>query len=88
VAIDYGGERSGTVFGAMNTAGNLGAMLFPVTIGWLVSATGTWNAALMAFVVLMAVDAVLWAMLDPQGTFLAQTARSDAVAAGPPATRT
>jgi nitrate/nitrite transporter NarK len=88
VAIDYGGERSGTVFGAMNTAGNLGAMLFPVTIGWLVSATGTWNAALTAFVVLMAVDAVLWAMLDPQGTFLAQTPRSDVVAAGPPATRT
>jgi hypothetical protein len=42
----------------------------------------------MAFVVLMAVDAVLWAMLDPQGTFLAQTPRSDVVAAGPPATRT
>lgn len=88
VAIDYGGERSGTVFGAMNTAGNFGAMLFPVTIGWLVSATGTWNAALMAFVVLMAVDAVLWAMLDPQGTFLAETPRSAAVASGPPAART
>lgn len=71
VAIDYGGDRAGTVFGAMNTAGNLGAMLFPVTIGWLVSATGTWNAALIAFVVLMAVDAVLWAVLDPRGTFLA-----------------
>ncbi|MGB8852727.1 MAG: MFS transporter [Pirellulales bacterium] len=71
VAIDYGGERVGTVFGAMNTAGNLGAMLFPVTIGWLVSATGTWNAALVAFVVMMAVDAVLWAVLNPQHTFLA-----------------
>ena len=70
VAIDYGGDRVGTVFGAMNMAGSTGAMLFPVTVGWLVSATGTWNAALFAFAVLMAVDAVLWAALNPQGRFL------------------
>ena len=69
VAIDYGGERVGTVFGAMNMAGSFGAMLFPVTVGWLVSATGTWNAALFTFAALMAVDAVLWALLNPQGTF-------------------
>jgi len=71
VAIDYGGDRVGTVFGAMNTSGNLGAMLFPVTVGWLVTATGTWNAALFLFAALMAIDAVLWAVLDPKGTFLA-----------------
>jgi MFS family permease len=69
VAIDYGGERVGTVFGAMNMAGGIGAMLFPVTVGWLVSVTGTWNAALFAFGVLMAIDAALWALLNPQGTF-------------------
>lgn len=70
VAIDYGGDRVGTVFGAMNMAGAFGAMLFPVTVGWLVSATGTWNAALFTFAALMAVDAVLWALLNPQGRFL------------------
>jgi MFS family permease len=69
VAIDYGGEQVGTVFGAMNMAGGIGAMLFPVTVGWLVSATGTWNAALALFAALMAIDAVLWALLNPQGTF-------------------
>jgi MFS family permease len=69
VAIDYGGERVGTVFGAMNMAGGIGAMLFPVTVGWLVSATGTWNAALFTFAGLMAIDAVLWALLNPQGRF-------------------
>jgi MFS family permease len=69
VAIDYGGEQVGTVFGAMNMAGGIGAMLFPVTVGWLVSATGTWNAALFTFAALMAIDAVLWALLDPRGTF-------------------
>jgi cyanate permease len=45
-------------------------MLFPVTVGWLVSATGTWNAALFTFAALMAIDAVLWALLDPRGRFL------------------
>jgi MFS family permease len=69
VAIDYGGDRVGTVFGAMNMAGGIGSMLFPVTVGWLVSATGTWNAALFTFAALMAIDAVLWALLNPGGTF-------------------
>jgi MFS family permease len=72
VAIDYGGDRVGTVFGAMNMAGSFGAMLFPVTVGWLVSATGTWNAALFTFAGLMAIDAVLWALLNPQGRFMEQ----------------
>lgn len=70
VAIDYGGERVGMVFGAMNMAGGIGAMLFPVTVGWLVSATGTWNAAILLFAALMAIDAVLWALLNPKGSFL------------------
>jgi nitrate/nitrite transporter NarK len=73
VAIDYGGERVGTVFGAMNMAGAFGAMLFPVTVGWLVSATGTCNVALLVFAVLMAIDAVLWAVLNPQGRFMERT---------------
>ena len=68
--MDYGGERVGTVFGAMNTAGNVGAMLFPAAVGWLVTATGTWNSALVLFAVLMVVDACLWLILDPQGRFL------------------
>jgi MFS family permease len=69
VAIDYGGERVGMVFGAMNMAGGIGAMLFPVTVGWLVTATGTWNAALVLFAALMAIDAVLWALLNPPQEF-------------------
>jgi MFS family permease len=73
VAIDYGGDRVGTVFGAMNMAGSFGAMLFPLTVGWLVSATGTWNAALFTFAALMAVDAVLWLLLNPRGRFMEPT---------------
>ena len=70
VAIDYGGDRVGTVFGTMNMAGNFGAALFPVTVGWLVTATGTWNAALVLFAALMAIDAVLWSILNPRHQYL------------------
>jgi MFS family permease len=82
VAIDYGGDRVATVFGAMNMTGAFGAMLFPVTVGWLVSATGTWNAALFTFAALMAVDAVLWMLLNPRGRFLEPAA--DVLSAGRP----
>lgn len=44
-----------------------------VTVGWLVSAAGMWNAALFTFAALMAVDAVLWALLIPTRKFLEQT---------------
>jgi MFS family permease len=80
VAIDYGGDRVGVVFGAMNMAGGLGAMLFPVTVGWLVSATGTWNAALFTFAAMMAIDSVLWMLLNPRGRFLERLTRPTAVA--------
>ena len=68
VAIDFGGRRVGTVFGAMNMCGGLGAMLFPASVGWLVSTTGDWNMALFTFAGLMAIDAVCWALLNPRGT--------------------
>lgn len=71
VAMEFGGSRVGTVFGAMNMAGNIGSMLFPVTVGWLVKATGTWNSALFLFAILMGVDAVLWAILNPKTQFMA-----------------
>jgi len=68
VAIDFGGKHVATVFGAMNMCGNFGAMLFPVTVGLVVTWTKNWNLALFIFAGLMAVDAVCWAMLNPSGT--------------------
>lgn len=67
VAVDFGGRRSATVFSVMNMCGNFGAMLFPVTIGWVVSRTGNWNLALFVFAGIFAVDAVCWALLNPKG---------------------
>lgn len=68
VAIDFGGKHVATVFGAMNMCGNFGAMLFPVTVGWVVAKTNNWNYALFIFAGLFAIDAVCWSLLNPQGT--------------------
>ena len=44
------------------------AMLFPVTVGWVVAKTNNWNYALFIFAGLFAIDAVCWSLLNPQGT--------------------
>ncbi len=68
LAIRFGGRSVATVFSAMNMCGNLGAALFPVTAGWLVAQTGNWNLMLFLFAGIMAISAVCWALLNPQGT--------------------
>jgi MFS family permease len=68
VAITFGGKHVATVFSTMNMFGNFGASLFPLTAGWLVAQTGNWNLILFLFAAVMAIDAVCWALLNPQGT--------------------
>ncbi|MCY3004817.1 MAG: MFS transporter [Planctomycetota bacterium] len=68
VAISFGGRQVATVFSTMNMFGNLGAALFPLTAGWLVAQTGNWNLILFLFAFVMAIDAICWAFLNPQGT--------------------
>ncbi len=68
VAISFGGRHVATVFSTMNMFGNLGAALFPLTAGWLVAQTGNWNLILFLFAAVMAIDALCWALLNPQGT--------------------
>ena len=67
VAIDLGGSQVATVFSTMNMCGNVGAALFPVAAGWLVSSTGNWNVMVYLFAGIMAVDAACWAALNPKG---------------------
>jgi MFS family permease len=72
VAIKFGGRQVATVFSAMNMCGNIGAALFPITAGWLVDKTGNWNLILFLFAGIMAIDAVCWALLNPQGTLFGE----------------
>jgi MFS family permease len=68
VAISYGGSYVATVFSTMNMFGNMGAALFPILAGWLVSRTDNWNLILFLFAGIMAIDAICWALLNPIGT--------------------
>jgi len=66
VSMDFGGARVATVFSVVNTCGNLGAAVFPLAIGWLVDRSGNWNMVLFIFSGIFAVDAILWALLNPK----------------------
>ncbi len=75
VAIKFGGKQVATVFSVMNMCGNIGAALFPAVSGWLVAKTGNWHLMLFLFAGIMAVDAVCWAFLNPQGTLFGDEER-------------
>jgi MFS family permease len=66
VAIEFGGQRVATVFSIMNMCGNVGAALFPIIVGTLITATGNWNLVLYLFSGILALDATIWAVLNPQ----------------------
>jgi MFS family permease len=66
VAIEFGGKRVATVFSAMNMCGNVGAALFPAAVGTLLDATGDWDIVLYLFAGVLALDAILWALLNPR----------------------
>lgn len=72
VAMDLGGRRVATVFSIMNTSGNLGATVFPIVVGWSVQRSGTWNLMLFVFAGIFAVDAVCWALLNPNKPLFAE----------------
>jgi ACS family D-galactonate transporter-like MFS transporter len=48
-ALLIGGEKAGFLAGAMNFAGNISGIVVPVTVGLIVSLTGSYYLALMAF---------------------------------------
>jgi nitrate/nitrite transporter NarK len=65
VCIDFGGRRVGTVISVMNTCGNVGAGVFPLLVGFLVTLTGNWNFVLPLFAAIFAIDGICWALLNP-----------------------
>lgn len=66
VAMDVGGEFSGTVSGMMNMAGTLGGGTSQIMFGVLTQ-LGSWIAPFIVSVVLLAIGVVVWAFfLDPE----------------------
>jgi len=62
---DVGGRFSGTVSGTMNMIGNVGAMLSPLIMGYLVQSTGNWNLTFYIATCLALAGALLWLVVDP-----------------------
>jgi ACS family glucarate transporter-like MFS transporter len=62
--LDIGGARGGAVSGFMNTAGQIGAAVSSVVFGYVVKATGSYDAPLVPMTVLLCVCALLWGTVD------------------------
>jgi predicted MFS family arabinose efflux permease len=61
--LDVGKENAGTVTGAMNTAGQMGATISSVAFGYMTASYG-WNIPLIGIAGLFFVSAFLWLAID------------------------
>lgn len=65
LCLDVGQRYSGTVSGAMNTAGSLGGFLCALLFGWVVKTTGNYNLPVLGIAAMVFVSAVLFAFINP-----------------------
>jgi len=63
--LDIGGCRSGAVSAAMNTSGQVGAILSPILVATVVRRFSNWSAPLYLAGVLFLLGAVCWLWVDP-----------------------
>jgi len=63
--VDIGGRRSGAVSAAMNTSGQVGAILSPILVAEVVRRSAQWSAPLYLTGVLFLLGAVCWIWVDP-----------------------
>jgi nitrate/nitrite transporter NarK len=66
--LDIGREHAGTVSGTMNSLGQIGGLLAPVTVGWLVQTFGSWQLPLLIAAAYYAVSGLLWLVIDAEKT--------------------
>ena len=63
--VDIGGRRSGAVSAAMNTSGQVGAILSPILVATVVRSFSNWSAPLYLTGVLFLLGALCWVWVDP-----------------------
>jgi ACS family glucarate transporter-like MFS transporter len=64
--LDIGGRHAGVVSAAMNTSGQIGSVLSPLMVTFLLGQLGDWNAPLFVMGGLFLVGAVCWGFVDPR----------------------
>ena len=71
--IEVGRNQVSVVGAAMNSAGNLAAMLNPLIVAYSVQWFGSWNLPLYLMGVLFLVGAVCWTLVDPARPVFAES---------------
>jgi MFS transporter, ACS family, glucarate transporter len=69
--IDIGHRYSGTVAGFMNTVGNLGTVVSPPVVAWLVRAAGEgettkWSVSLYYYATMFFIASACWLFIEPR----------------------
>jgi len=64
-AVDVGGRHAGVTAGVMNTVGQVGGILSPLVLAYLVDATNDWNLPLLVLAGIYAVAGVAWLTINP-----------------------
>lgn len=75
--IDIAGPRSGVVSAAMNTSGQIGGMLSPVVLAFVVQHFANWTAPMYLMGILYLFGAVCWLFVDPGRPNLQKSRRSE-----------
>jgi nitrate/nitrite transporter NarK len=65
-AIDLGGRNSAVLSATMNTAGQIGGILSPIVLAYIVDGLGSWSAPLHVLSGLYLVAAICWILISPQ----------------------
>ncbi len=73
ICVDIGGRYTGTVTGAMNSAGQLGGFLCTVLFGYIVSLSGSYHLPLVVIAAMLTVSAVLFSRIDPSRPLIEET---------------
>jgi len=64
--LDVGGDNSGVVSAAMNTAGQIGSLLCPLIVAYSVQWFANWNISLFLMSFLFLIGVGCWALIDPR----------------------
>ncbi len=65
--IDLGKQNAGAIAGVMNSLGQIGGMLSPFVLGWLLERWGSWTLPLLISAGYYVVSAALWFFIDADG---------------------
>jgi cyanate permease len=66
VAIELGGRNAAVLSATMNTAGQVGGMLSPLVLAYMVDRFGNWSMPLHVLSFLYVIAAVCWILIRPE----------------------